>query len=367
MGNNKHANKKVLGSILMDSFKSANREYKLKDIRNDIGNRFGVSISYNQAWRVRSFVQCCRPIIIVDAAHLKSGYLGTNLVAVAMDELTFISDHAPSIAHGISNVFPEAFHAFCAHYLFMNVKGKSSKLKNFEWHYWKMVKAYCASDFQDHLSVFQRRLKAAYKYLEDVGFQKFYRNRAEHVRFSYLTSNSVESINALSKHARKLPVCMLLECFRASGQDWYFKHRNTSVSLSSTVTPYAERKLAKRTKKSRRWQTIPSTNNLIEVRGGRKNGMVNLEDRVCSCGQWQLSGIPCGHVIAAARRFEVEDVTCYEVAQGRKKHLAPSRSSKAWKQNTPCVLAKEGARAQEAFAPTKWDASTQTLTCAYKK
>ncbi|XP_071740434.1 uncharacterized protein [Rutidosis leptorrhynchoides] len=134
-----------------------------------------------------------------------------------------------------------------------------------------MVKAYRGSDFEDHLSVFRRRLRASYNYLEQVGFHKWSRSRAEHVRYSYLTSNSVESVNALSKHARKLP----------------------SVSLTSTVTPYAERKLGKRTRKSRRWQAIPSTNNLIEVRDGRKNGMVNLDDKVCSCGQWQLSGIPC--------------------------------------------------------------------------
>ncbi|XP_071728995.1 uncharacterized protein [Rutidosis leptorrhynchoides] len=229
---------------------------------------------------VRSFVQHCRPVIIVDGAHLKAGYSGTNLVAVAMDgnngilplaygigggetnELTFISDRAASIAHGVSTVFPEAFHCFCARHLFGSIKTKSNKFKYFEWHYWKMVKAYRGSDFEDHLSVFRRRLRASYNYLEQVGFHKWYRSRAEH-----------------------------------------------SVSLTSTVTPYAERKLGKRTRKSRRWQAIPSTNNLIEVRDGRKNGMVNLDDKVCSCGQWQLSGIPCGHVIAAARLFGVEDVT----------------------------------------------------------
>ncbi|XP_071719187.1 uncharacterized protein [Rutidosis leptorrhynchoides] len=238
---------------------------------------------------VRSFVQHCRPVIIVDGAHLKAGYSGTNLVAVAMDgnngilplaygigggetnELTFISDRAASIAHGVSTVFPEAFHCFCARHLFGSIKTKSNKFKYFEWHYWKMVKAYRGSDFEDHLSVFRRRLRASYNYLEQVGFHKWSRSRAEHVRYSYLTSNNVESVNALSKHARKLP----------------------SVSLTSTVTPYAERKLGKRTRKSRRWQAIPSTNNLIEVRDGRKNGMVNLDDKVCSCGQWQLSGIPC--------------------------------------------------------------------------
>ncbi|XP_071713657.1 uncharacterized protein [Rutidosis leptorrhynchoides] len=114
-----------------------------------------------------------------------------------------------------------------------------------------MVKAYRASDFEDHLNVFRRRLKASYKILSDVGFHKW----------------------------------------------------------SRTVTPYAEHKLAKRTKKSRRWKAIPSTNNLVEVRDGRKNGLVNLADKVCSCGQWPGSGIPCGHVIAAARLFGVADVT----------------------------------------------------------
>ncbi|XP_071719043.1 uncharacterized protein [Rutidosis leptorrhynchoides] len=139
---------------------------------------------------IRSFVQHVRPIIIVDAAHLKGGYLGTNLVAVAMDgnngilplaygigegetnsvwswffgnlrdhlmsygmvdrmsEITFISDRAASIAHGIANVFPEAFHAHCARHLFMNIKTKSNKMKFFEWHFWKMVKAYRESTSQ---------------------------------------------------------------------------------------------------------------------------------------------------------------------------------------------------------------------------
>ncbi|XP_071696366.1 uncharacterized protein [Rutidosis leptorrhynchoides] len=160
---------------------------------------------------IRSFVQHVRPIIIVDAAHLKGGYLGTNLVAVAMDgnngilplaygigegetnsvwswffgnlrdhlmsygmvdrmsEITFISDRAASIAHGIANVFPEAFHAHCARHLFMNIKTKSNKMKFFDWHFWKMVKAYRASDFHDHLDVFRRRLKASYKVLCEDG------------------------------------------------------------------------------------------------------------------------------------------------------------------------------------------------------
>ncbi|XP_071689330.1 uncharacterized protein [Rutidosis leptorrhynchoides] len=235
-------------------------------------------------YRVRSFVQHCRPVIIVDGAHLKAGYSGTNLVAIAMDELTFVSDRAASIAHGVSTVFPEAFHCFCARHLFGSIKTKSNKFKYFEWHYWKMVKAYRGSDFEDHLS---------------------------------------------------------------------------SVSLTSTVTPYAERKLGKRTRKSRRWQAIPSTNNLIEVRDGRKNGMVNLDDKVCSCGQWQLSGIPCGHVIAAARLFGVEDVTKFvshwfttqTYINTYLEHIIPLPHRSEWSYPSPGVLQIVNPPIKEKRAP----------------
>ncbi|XP_071709018.1 uncharacterized protein [Rutidosis leptorrhynchoides] len=252
-------------------------------------------------------------------------------------KLTFVSDRAASIAHGVSTVFPEAFHYFCARHLFGSIKTKSNKFKYFEWHYWKMVKAYRASDFEDHLSVFRRILRASYNYLEQVGFHKWSKSRAEHVRYSYLTINSVESVNALSKHARKLP----------------------SVSLTSTVTPYAERKLGKRTRKSRRWQAIPSTNNLIEVRDGRKNGMVNLDDKVCSCGQWQLSGIPCGHVIAAARLFGVEDVTKFEshwfttqtYINTYLEHILPLPHRSEWSYPSPGVLQIVNPPIKEKRAP----------------
>ncbi|XP_071695815.1 uncharacterized protein [Rutidosis leptorrhynchoides] len=145
--------------MLVDSFKYANWEYKANDIRADIGQQFGVSISYNQAWRakchtlhmlrgsaedsfrmlplylynirihnpgsvsnlvtdkedrflmcyyslgvvVRSFVQHCRPVIIVDGAQLKAGYSGTNLVAVAMDDNNGILPLAYGIGGGETN------------------------------------------------------------------------------------------------------------------------------------------------------------------------------------------------------------------------------------------------------------------------
>ncbi|XP_071708234.1 uncharacterized protein [Rutidosis leptorrhynchoides] len=229
--NNKHATKKVLGNILKET---------------------------------RSFVNYARPVIIVDGAHLKSRYLGTNLIAVTMDanngilplaygigagettdhwtwffgnlrdslqssgcciiNLTIISDRAPAIAAGISNVFPEVFHALCARHLLGNLKSVSKRVKSYEWHYWKMCKAYRKSDFDHHYAILARRIPDSARTLNTVGLNRWSRHHADRVRYAYLTSNSAESMNALSVHARKLPITMLLEFFRASVQQWFWEH-----------------------------------------------------------------------------------------------------------------------------------------------
>jgi len=40
-----------------------------------------------------------------------------------------------------------------------------------------------------------------------------------------LTSNSAESMNAMSKDARKLPVTTLVDFFRASLHKWFYERR----------------------------------------------------------------------------------------------------------------------------------------------
>ncbi|XP_071700457.1 uncharacterized protein [Rutidosis leptorrhynchoides] len=43
----------------------------------------------------------------------------------------------------------------------------------------------------------------------------------------------------------------------------------------------------------------------------KKGGKVNLQDKTCTCKQWQFFGLPCGHVMAVARYFVLRDVTTH--------------------------------------------------------
>nr|GEU82183.1 transposase, MuDR, MULE transposase domain protein [Tanacetum cinerariifolium] len=63
------------------------------------------------------------------------------------------------------------------------------------------------------------------------------RSRAHYplVRYNYLTSNSVESVNACTVVYRKLPVIKLAETYRAMMQDWYYKRCKLAENVRSNV------------------------------------------------------------------------------------------------------------------------------------
>ncbi|GJR23727.1 transposase, MuDR, MULE transposase domain protein [Tanacetum coccineum] len=129
---------------------------------------------------IRTFLNCLRPLIIIDAVHLKGLYKGTNLVAVGMDgnnqivpiafgickgetgpcwtwwmsvlkeyigdnpNFLFISDRHPAIALAVQNEFHLAFHVVCCRHLIMNLSLKNKKRKGL---FWKICEAYTREEF----------------------------------------------------------------------------------------------------------------------------------------------------------------------------------------------------------------------------
>ncbi|KAE8730191.1 hypothetical protein F3Y22_tig00003041pilonHSYRG01077 [Hibiscus syriacus] len=125
---------------------------------------------------IRSFINCMRPVIIVDGAHLKGRYLGVNLLAVAMDanngilpiayevgksetsdswtwfmghlrdcigpisNLTIIYDRANSIDNAVRRCFPDAFHGLCGVHLYRNLKSRNMEHRVTPWTEKKITK-----------------------------------------------------------------------------------------------------------------------------------------------------------------------------------------------------------------------------------
>ncbi|GKD57025.1 transposase, MuDR, MULE transposase domain protein [Tanacetum coccineum] len=59
--------------------------------------------------------------------------------------------------------------------------------------------------------------------------------------------------------------------------------------------------------KSATWHVYGVNHYQYQVSDGRYNREVDFQTRTCQCRKWQLSGIPCGHVIAVTRYLGMTD------------------------------------------------------------
>ncbi|KAJ9542643.1 hypothetical protein OSB04_029149 [Centaurea solstitialis] len=398
--NHRQANQRLLGNFFKTKFRNSRRVLMPKDMAEDFREQYGVTIPYATAWRARwkaitlirgshaesftrlpmylynleranpgtitsirtdssgrfaecfvalgvaihTFLQNLRPVLIIDAAHLKGEYLGTMFLVVAMDgnnnivpvalgvgrsetadewiwflnklktcigeprELVFMSDRAASINAAITAIFPNAHHALCCRHLVMNVRSRAPRIKQFKTPYWKACKAYTTRVFNRMMNILQVVVPEGAQLMQEVGVERWSRAHFPAQRFNIMTSNSAESINALSRNARKLPIVGLMEYFREFQQEWYFIRRREGEELNHQLTEWAQKKIHKRIVKSATWTAHGIGYDKWEVRDYGYNAEVDMRHRNCTCLKWQVYGLSCGHAITVAKRLGKNDV-----------------------------------------------------------
>ncbi|XP_074311127.1 uncharacterized protein LOC141646998 [Silene latifolia] len=72
-----------------------------------------------------------------------------------------------------------------------------------------------------------------------------------------------------------------------------------------TVCPIVQAKLEEAKEKATDYSIFPSTTTLFQVKQGIDEDNVDLVTRTCTCKRWDLTGIPCSHVVAAI--FDIHD------------------------------------------------------------
>lgn len=211
--------------------------------------------------QIRNILHNLRPVLIIDAAHCKGPYLGTMFLAVANDGnnnivpiafgvgksetteewtwflsqlrecigapegLVFMSDRAAAISAAVSAVFPSNAHALCCRHLEMNAKGADKRIKIYKATYWKACRAYTEAEFDRYMNALRWQVPEAARILDSAGKERWSNAHFPGRRYDILTSNSAESVNAVSRFARRLPIVGLIEFFRDFQQQWYLVRR----------------------------------------------------------------------------------------------------------------------------------------------
>ncbi|XP_038717254.1 uncharacterized protein LOC120010540 [Tripterygium wilfordii] len=271
-----------------------NNHGTITHIESDDENRFKYFFMAIGA-SLRGFQSSMRLVIVVDGTHLKGKYLGTLFVATALDEneqiypvafgigdyennaswqwffkklrdaiavedflrLCILSNRNPSIDRAVSLVLSGSFHGACIIHIQRNMKVKGFN-ESIIPIYLKAAKVYRTSEFK-HLMNQLRNVDGGrpYAYLVETGFHRWSRALSSGKRYSIMTTNIAECLNAILRDAR--------------------------TSVTSYLCCECDKEVRKRSYRSQRLNVQPISHSEYYVRDGDQDGQVDLQNKTGSC------------------------------------------------------------------------------------
>jgi hypothetical protein len=285
---------------------------------------------------IRGFRNAMRPVILVDGTTLKAKYQGKLIIATCQDaniqiypiafgivdsendlsmrwffsklrevigeveDLAFVTDRGQSIINGIAEVFPEAHHGYCMYHIQGNLKTRyrgTGIVSLFR----RAAEAYSAEECNKFMLEIGSKSLPALEYLTKMGIEHWARSYFPGRRYNMMTSNNAESLNALFKKDRELPILAMIENIRNKLQQWFHDRRAASESCTSVLAPAQEEKLFKAAEVARKLNVEALDEFRFSVQCARNTAyMVDLTDNTCTCTRFQLESFPCEHAVAVA-------------------------------------------------------------------
>ncbi|XP_070030062.1 uncharacterized protein [Nicotiana sylvestris] len=186
-----------------------------------------------------------------------------------------VSDRNESILKTTSIVYPGVPHYSCVSQIWTNIRAKFKKghLQLNEL-YFARAGSCTLDEFNERMSKIEEIDRRVKSYFYDIGYHRWSRVHATVNKTWTMTSNIVESLNAVTKEARELSIFDLLEYMRTLLERW------------------TKEKLLK---------VRASIDHIHTVIDGVKRYIVCLKSKKCSCGQFKLDELPCLHALAALR------------------------------------------------------------------
>ncbi|XP_020412431.1 uncharacterized protein LOC109947187 [Prunus persica] len=252
---------------------------------------------------LRGFRSSMRPVIALDATHLKSKYKGVMFVANAFDG----NRNIYPLAFGIGDLETDAsWHWFftklheaigeCPNLVIISDRNVSIE---------NAAKSYSIAEFDCHFRNIKRKEHVA-QYLEEAGLYKWSRAHMDGRRYNVMTTNIAESINSVLRFARMLPVVHLIGEIVNLLVKWFTERRELALNCTTTLCPnFGEKKLRNRLEDAARMNVVKLNNAQFNVLDGDKDGLVDLTNNSCSCRKFQLEQLPCKHVVAVCRFLKV--------------------------------------------------------------
>ncbi|KAL4592740.1 hypothetical protein LXL04_005744 [Taraxacum kok-saghyz] len=242
---------------------------------------------------------------VVEAETFKSWtwfleLLGEDLNLGPRSNFTFISDRQKGLLPALSKNFLNAEHRYCLRHIQENLK-KNSRDKNVSDQVWKCGRATTVNHFQramDELKEMHERVHQAVSVIPASSWSKSHFSGRAHT--DCLLNNLCEVFNAKIEDAKDQPIITCLEYIRE-----YLMKRLCVVQAAinkceTLLTPTATQLFEVIKKEAARY--VAQYNGAVKYQVGcpwQDQYVVDLNDRSCTCRNWEITGMPCKHAVAA--------------------------------------------------------------------
>ncbi|XP_021991468.1 uncharacterized protein LOC110888244 [Helianthus annuus] len=327
------------------------------------------------------FKECGRDILGLDGAFLKGSQQGQVLVAVGLDSnnglyplayaiaeaenkdswtwfleclkddlalqnnsrFTFISDRQKGLIPALEKVFPAAEHRFCLRHIHQNMKLKW-RCKGFKDCLWACATARTVPEFREKMEELKKFNEEAYNWLAQIPPKHWSRSHfTGWAQSDVLLNNMCEVLNAKTVEGREKPIISCLEYLREYLMKRIVNVMKVQHQCKGPLTPKITEILDEIKKAAAQCTVKWCGDSRWQVQGTLGQYVVNIEQKVCTCRRWEISGIPCKHAVAvnwdmAAHKQQVgppEDWVhpCYYLDTWKKAYaykVGPINGPKLW-------------------------------------
>ncbi|KAI3909356.1 hypothetical protein MKW98_007880, partial [Papaver atlanticum] len=201
---------------------------------------------------------------------------------------------------GLSTVFPESEHVFCVYHISNNLKKYSRGVSRT---FLKAALAYNDTDFNTYMAKLQELSPKAAKEVRALGVELWARVKARKPRFSMMTTNPAESFNSTLNPAKKLSPVLLMNFIRRTLDEWFAIRKKIAEDRKGKLSSKATEIIVARNQLAISFRATFLGEGRYEVNesGCQDAHEVNLEERTCSCGRFQIEFLPCLHALAVIK------------------------------------------------------------------
>lgn len=295
------------------------------------------------------FKKGCRKVIGIDGTWLKGVCKGVLLVVVAKDGngqmfpiawaivdceshetwtwflklvikdlelgdgegVTILSDKHKGILSAVAQLLPKVEHMLCSRHFYGNLRKhfNDAELRSL---FWAIAKSYDVKKYEQRMMMLSSKSRIAHDILLTFDLSRWCRAFfSSETTCEDPTNNICETFNGWIKDARCLPVISMCEAISAKIMARRATFFNAALNWPNDIYPYPFARLQRRGKDANHCEVEWDGHNSFNVKDDKykKGHIVDMHNKTCTCGYWQLTGVPCAHLVRCCldKGWEPED------------------------------------------------------------